>query len=60
MHTSWSEGFRRHRDGAVAVEYVLLVAGIGLVVLVAILLFGEDMASYWNALDNSFEGAKER
>ncbi|MEQ9642547.1 MAG: hypothetical protein RIM84_21155 [Alphaproteobacteria bacterium] len=45
--------FGRHRDGAVALEYVLLVAGIGVVVLAAIFLFGEDLSSYWNTLNDS-------
>lgn len=45
--------FGRHQGGAVALEYVLLVAGIGLVVLASIFLFGEDLSSYWNSLNDS-------
>ena len=57
MRTSLLGAFGRSRRGAVALEYVLLVTGIGVVVLVAILLFGEDMSGYWNTLNNSIAGA---
>lgn len=58
MGTGLLGSFGRDRRGAVAVEYVLLVTGIGVVILIAILLFGEDMASYWNALNDNIAGAK--
>ena len=45
--------FGRQEDGAVALEYVLLVAGIGIVLVAAIFLFGEDLAGYWNSLNDS-------
>ena len=57
MRTSLLGTFASDRCGAVAVEYVLLVVGIGVVVLAAILLFGEDMSGYWNTLNNSIAGA---
>lgn len=57
MCTNLFGQYWRDRKGAVALEYVLLVTGIGVVVLLAIFLFGEDMSSYWNALDSSIGGA---
>lgn len=53
MRTSLLGSFGRDRGGAVALEYVLLVTGIGVVLLIAILLFGEEMAFYWNALNDN-------
>lgn len=57
MRQSTLARFGRDRRAAVALEYVLLVAGIGIVVLAAIFLFGEDMSAYWNTLNNSIAGA---
>lgn len=57
MRCSLFRQFGADRKGAVALEYVLLVTGIGVVVLLAILALGDDMASYWNALNNSIGGA---
>jgi Flp pilus assembly pilin Flp len=57
MGTKLFGQFWRDRAGAVALEYVLLVTGIGVLVLLAIFLFGEDMSSYWNALNSSIGGA---
>ena len=57
MRTSLFRRYRRDRGGAVALEYVLLVTGIGVVVLLSIFAFGEDMSSYWNALNEAIAGA---
>ena len=53
MRARMLDKFGRHRGGAVALEYVLLVAGIGVVILAAIFLFGEDLAGYWDTLNDN-------
>lgn len=47
------KAFWQDRSGAVALEYVLLVSGIGVVVLASIFLFGEEMGRYWNSLNDA-------
>lgn len=47
------KAFSRDRSGAVALEYVLLVSGIGVVILASIILFGEEMGRYWNSLNDA-------
>jgi pilus assembly protein Flp/PilA len=48
--------FARNEDGATAVEYVLIIAGIAVVIIGAIALFGQGLVTQINNLTQSLFG----
>jgi pilus assembly protein Flp/PilA len=48
--------FARNEDGATAVEYVLIIAGIAVVIIGAIALFGQGLVAQITNLTNTLFG----
>lgn len=44
--------------GATAIEYVLIVAGISLAIVVVVFAFGEDLANLFKTVEEAFQQAE--
>lgn len=44
-------------DGATAIEYGLIAAGISLAIVAAVFAFGEDLNALWEDMSTSLEAA---
>ena len=56
MINSTVQKFLRDEDGATAVEYVLIVAGIAVVVVGGIAAFGGELTNLFNGITNDIGG----
>lgn len=48
--------YLRSEDGATAIEYVLIAAGIALAILAAVFAFGDDLALLYDGLSTAIAG----
>ena len=52
---AWKEAYLKNEDGATAIEYGLIAAGIALAIIVSVFAFGEDLGSVFGKLATSME-----
>lgn len=50
------EAYLRREDGATAIEYGLIAAGIALAILAAVNLFGENLSGLFDEMSDSLTG----
>ena len=48
--------YLRNEDGATAIEYGLIAAGISLAILAAVFAFGDDLSALFGDLSDSLDG----
>ena len=53
------QGFLHSDDGATAIEYGLIAAGIALAIVAAVFAFGSDLSTLFNAMGNTLGNASE-
>ena len=48
--------FLQNENGATAIEYVLIAAGIALAILAAVFAFGDDLSTLYDGLATALSG----
>jgi len=51
-----AQAFITNEEGATAIEYGLIAAGISLVIATTVFLFGDDLDALFGSLSTSLEG----
>lgn len=52
---AWKEAYLKNEDGATAIEYGLIAAGISLAIVVAVFAFGDDLNDTFTTLGSTME-----
>lgn len=54
-----AQAYLTNEEGATAIEYGLIAAGISLVIATTVFLFGEDLDALFGEMSTALEGAGE-
>lgn len=50
------QAYKSNEDGATAIEYGLIAAGISLAIVVAVFAFGDDLEALFNDMSGALDG----
>ncbi|MEQ9642163.1 MAG: Flp family type IVb pilin [Alphaproteobacteria bacterium] len=50
-------GYWRNKDGATAIEYGLIAAGIAVAIIAAIFALGDTISNFFNSIGDNISGA---
>lgn len=53
------EAYLKNEDGATAIEYGLIAAGISLAIVAAVFAFGDDLQTTFNTMETAMENAND-
>lgn len=56
---TYVQAYLKNEEGATAIEYGLIAAGIALVISAAVFAFGDDLTTLFEDMGTSLEGAGE-
>ena len=54
------DAYLNNEDGATAIEYGLIAAGISLAIVALVFAFGDELRNVFTAMDTAMEGAVAR
>lgn len=54
------DAYLKNEDGATAIEYGLIAAGISLAIVALVFAFGDELRNVFTAMDTAMEGAVAR
>lgn len=57
---AFKKAYLENRDGATAIEYGLIAAGISLAIATVVFSFGNQLVEVFNSMETSMSGAVER
>ncbi len=52
-----TQAYMKNEDGATAIEYGLIAAGISLAIAAVVFTFGEDLVALFDNMEGTLEGA---
>ena len=56
---AWKEAYLKNEDGATAIEYGLIAAGISLAIVAVVFTFGEELRTLFTTMDGSMAIANQ-
>lgn len=56
---AFKEAYLKNEDGATAIEYGLIAAGIALAIAAAVFAFGDDLSDMFDSMANTMDAADE-
>ncbi len=54
---AWKEAYLKDEDGATAIEYGLIAAGIALAIAASVFAFGDDLGSMFSKMEVAIDSA---
>lgn len=57
---AWKEAYLKNEDGATAIEYGLIAAGIALAVAASIFAFGDDLNDMFDVMESNIATAETK
>ncbi|MAE50993.1 MAG: Flp family type IVb pilin [Micavibrio sp.] len=54
---AWKEAYLQNEDGATAIEYGLIAAGIALAIAASVFAFGGDLATMFSSMETNIGAA---
>lgn len=57
---AWKEAFLKNEDGATAIEYGLIAAGIALAIAASVFAFGDDLSDMFGTMEDNIATAADR
>jgi pilus assembly protein Flp/PilA len=56
---AFAQAYLTQEDGATAIEYGLIAAGISLAIVASVFAFGDDLGDLFGAMEGTLEGADQ-
>lgn len=57
---AWKEAYLKNEDGATAIEYGLIAAGISLAIVAVVFTFGDQLTTTFTSMESAMSDANDR